>query len=253
MTASWHEEPRGPLPDDAPLPRTPNAMAAVSRALAGIKHPPRSSPRQMSRGRRSAVAVAAAKAPATSIASNANETEASSAQEGGYFGSGFDAPNEYGYFESAITVAEQKRKDKLTEGGFKQIKGLSAEEEKARYARLCSKHPESQRCEEGFSQKYVTKPATTSKINGSLVRSDGIILVPGNREDLITYVLDPKMSGDTIGLLIPTLFVILGAQLKKVAGVPEYVSGAVAITTKVVATGLIALYWLPEFTAGLVQ
>ena len=172
----------------------------------------------MSRGRRSAVAVDAAKAPATSIASNAND-EASSAQE----------------------------------GGFKQIKGLSAEEEKARYARLCSKHPESQRCAEGFSQKYVTKPATTSKINGSLVRSDGIILVPGNREDLITYVLDPKMSGDTIGLLIPTLFVILGAQLKKVAGVPEYVSGAVAITTKVVATGLIALYWLPEFTAGLVQ
>ena len=253
MTASWQKGPVVHSRTRAPLPRTPNAMAAVSRALAGIKHPPRSSPRHMSRGRRSAVAVAAAKAPATSIASNANETEASSAQEGGYFGSGFDAPNEYGYFESAITVAEQKRKDKLTEGGFKQIKGLSAEEEKARYARLCSKHPESQRCEEGFSQKYVTKPATTSKINGSLVRSDGIILVPGNREDLITYVLDPKMSGDTIGLLIPTLFVILGAQLKKVAGVPEYVSGAVAITTKVVATGLIALYWLPEFTAGLVQ
>ncbi len=252
MTASWHKGPAVHSRTRAPLPRTPNAMAAVSRALAGIKHPPRSSPRRMSRGRRSAVAVAAAKAPATSIASNAND-EASSAQEGGYFGSGFDAPNEYGYFESAITVAEQKRKDKLTEGGFKQIKGLSAEEEKARYARLCSKHPESQRCAEGFSQKYVTKPATTSKINGSLVRSDGIILVPGNREDLITYVLDPKMSGDTIGLLIPTLFVILGAQLKKVAGVPEYVSGAVAITTKVVATGLIALYWLPEFTAGLVQ
>ena len=152
MTASWHEEPRGPLPDDAPLPRTPNAMAAVSRALAGIKLPPRSSPRQMSRGRRSAVAVAAAKAPATSIASNAND-----AQEGGYFGSGFDAPNEYGYFESAITVAEQKRKDKLTEGGFKQIKGLSAEEEKARYARLCSKHPESQRCARRGSAKSTSR------------------------------------------------------------------------------------------------
>ena len=48
------------------------------------------------------------------------------------------------------------------------------------------------------------------------------------------------------------LFVILGAQLKQAAGVPEYISGAVAITTKVVATGLIALYWLPEFTSGLV-
>ena len=127
MTASWHKGPAVHSRTRAPLPRTPNAMAAVSRALAGIKHPPRSSPRRMSRGRRSAVAVAAAKAPATSIASNAND-EASSAQEGGYFGSGFDAPNEYGYFESAITVAEQKRKDKLTEGGFKQIKGLSAEE-----------------------------------------------------------------------------------------------------------------------------
>ena len=83
------------------------------------------------------------------------------------------------------------------------------------------------------------------------VRSDGIILVPGNREDLITWALDPKMSGDTLGLLLPTLFVIVGAQLKQVAGVPEYVSGAVGITTKLIATGLVALYWLPDFTAGL--
>ena len=52
--------------------------------------------------------------------------------------------------------------------------------------------------------------------------------------------------------LFTVLFVILGAQLKQAAGVPEYISGAVAITTKVVATGLIALYWLPEFTSGLV-
>ena len=90
-------------------------------------------------------------------------------------------------------------------------------------------------------------------VNGSMVRSDGIILVPGNREDLITWALDPKMSGDTLGLLLPTLFVIIGAQLKQVAGVPEYVSGAVGITTKLIATGLVALYWLPDFTAGLVQ
>ena len=52
--------------------------------------------------------------------------------------------------------------------------------------------------------------------------------------------------------MLTVLFVILGAQLKQAAGVPEYISGAVAITTKVVATGLIALYWLPEFTSGLV-
>jgi hypothetical protein len=50
---------------------------------------------------------------------------------------------------------------------------------------------------------------------------------------------------------LPTLFVIIGAQLKQVAGVPEYVSGAVGITTKLIATGLVALYWLPDFTAGL--
>ena len=71
---------------------------------------------------------------------------------------------------------------------------------------------------EGFSNKLVTKPATQSMVNGSMVRSDGIILVPGNREDLITWALDPKMSGDTLGLLLPTLFVIIGAQLKQVAG-----------------------------------
>ena len=45
---------------------------------------------------------------------------------------------------------------------------------------------------------------------------------------------------------MPTLFVIVGAQLKQVAGVPEYVSGAVGITTKLIATGLVALYWLPD-------
>jgi len=127
---------------------------------------------------------------------------------------------------------------------------MGAEGEKARYATLCAKHPDSQRCVEGFTNKLVTKPATQSKINGSWVRSDGIILLPGNREDLITYALDPKMSGDTIGILIPTTFIIIGAQLKQTAGVPESVSAAVAITTKVIATGLIALYWLPDFTAG---
>ena len=194
-------------------------MAALSMSLSlsstrpGIK--PARLTRATTRGRARVMTVSAvararqapAKAPAIKAdapppATGTTTTPAGDA-EGGYFGSGFDAPNEYGYFTSAITVAEQKRQDKLEAGGFKQIKGLTAEEEKARYAKLCSKHPESQRCAEGFSQKYVTKPATTSSINGSVVRSDGIILIPGNREDLITYVLDPKMSGDTIGLLIP--------------------------------------------------
>jgi hypothetical protein len=192
-------------------------MAALSMSLSlsstrlGIK--PARLTRATTRGRRamtvSAVARArqapAIKADAPPPATGTTTTPAGDA-EGGYFGSGFDAPNEYGYFTSAITVAEQKRQDKLEAGGFKQIKGLTAEEEKARYAKLCAKHPESQRCAEGFSNKYVTKPATTSSINGSVVRSDGIILIPGNREDLITYVLDPKMSGDTIGLLIPGEF-----------------------------------------------
>ena len=62
--------------------------------------------------------------------------------------------------------------------------------------------------------------------------------------------LDPKMSGDTLGLLLPVTFVIIGAQLKQAAGVPEYISGGVAITTKIIATGFVALYWLPDFTAG---
>ena len=150
---------------------------------------------------------------------------------------------------SAVAAAEQRAA--RLEDGYTSIKGLDSDAEKARYARLCSKHPEAGRCQEGFSNKLVTKPATQSMVNGSMVRSDGIILVPGNREDLITWALDPKMSGDTLGLLLPTLFVIVGAQLKQVAGVPEYVSGAVGITTKLIATGLVALYWLPDFTAGL--
>lgn len=182
---------------------------SLSSTRPGIK--PARLTRATTRGRARVMTVSAVararqapaiKADAPPPATGTTTTPAGDA-EGGYFGSGFEAPNEYGYFTSAIGVAEQKRQDKLEAGGFKQIKGLTAEEEKARYAKLCAKHPESQRCAEGFSNKYVTKPATTSSINGSVVRSDGIILIPGNREDLITYVLDPKMSGDTIGLLIP--------------------------------------------------
>ena len=163
---------------------------------------------------------------------------------------GFERPNEYGYFPSAVKAAEQKRAARL-EDGYTSIKGLGADAEKARYARLCGKRPEAGRCVEGFSNKLVTKPATQRMIDGSMVRSDGIILVPGNREDLITWALDPKMSGDTLGLLLPTFFIIVGAQLKQVAGVPESVSAAVGITTKLIATGLVALYWLPDFTANL--
>jgi hypothetical protein len=188
---------------------------------------------------KSAASPATATAPATAPAVKAEKGEFV-----------FEAPNQYGYFDSAIEAAETKRAKRL-EQGYVPITGLSADEEASRYARLCSKHPTAARCAEGFSKKIVTKPATQSMVNGSMVRSDGIILVPGNREDLITWALDPKMSGDTLGLLLPTLFVIIGAQLKQVAGVPEYVSGAVGITTKIIATCLVALYWLPDFTAGI--
>ena len=138
-----------------------------------------------------AVVPKAAAAPAT--APGVKVEAASSVQ--------FEAPNQYGYFDSAIEAAEIKRAKRLEEG-YTSIKGLSADEEASRYARLCSKHPTAQRCQEGFTSKIVTKPATQSMINGSMVRSDGIILVPGNREDLITWALDPKMSGDTLGKAI---------------------------------------------------
>lgn len=220
-------------------------------AFVGAARPSLAAPLRARRGassaRRGCVSVTSAAARST-----AAEVPAAASQEAPGASVGFERPNEYGYFPSAVAAAEQKRAQRLEEG-YTSIKGLSDADEKARYARLCSKHPNAGRCQEGFSQKLVTKPATQSMVNGSMVRSDGIILVPGNREDLITWALDPKMSGDTLGLLLPTLFVIIGAQLKQVAGVPEYVSGAVGITTKLIATGLVALYWLPDFTAGLVQ
>ena len=107
-------------------------MAALSMSLSlsstrpGIK--PARLTRATTRGRRamtvSAVARArqapAIKADAPPPDTGTTTTPAGDA-EGGYFGSGFDAPNEYGYFTSAITVAEQKRQDKLEAGGFKPV------------------------------------------------------------------------------------------------------------------------------------
>ena len=158
--------------------------------------------------------------------------------------SDFEAPNQYGYFPSAIEAARKKRE---TQQGFDKDVKLSKAEQKARFKSLCSKHPELQKCQADYESPLRVKPSTQSDINGSVVRSDGIILVPGNKEDLITWALDPAMSGDTLGLLLPTLFIIIGAQLKQTAGVPEYVSGAVGVTTKLIATALVALYWVPSF------
>ena len=160
----------------------------------------------------------------------------------------FEAPNQYGYFPSAIAAAQTKR---ARQTGFDVDVKMSKEEQRERFARLCERHPDARKCAEDYSSPLRVKASTQSVINGSVVRSDGIILVPGNAEDLVTWALDPAMSGDTLGLLIPTLFIIIGAQLKQAAGVPEYVSGAVGVTTKIIATALVALYWVPAFTAGL--
>jgi hypothetical protein len=157
----------------------------------------------------------------------------------------FEVPNQYGYFPSVIEKAKIKRLENANK--FDTDVYLSKEEQTLRFERLCTAHPENKKCQDGYKSPLRTKPSTTSRINGSIIRSDGNILIPGNKEDLVTWVLDPAMSADTIGILLPTLFVIIGAQLKKAAGVPEWVSGGVAITTKIIATCLIALYWIPLF------
>ena len=157
----------------------------------------------------------------------------------------FEVPNQYGYFPSVIEKAKVKREQNAN--GFDKDVYMSKAEQTERFSKLCSAHPELKKCQDDYQSPLRMKPSTTSTINGSVIRSDGIILIPGNKEDLITWGLDPAMSADTIGILLPTLFVILGAQLKKSANVPEWVSGGVGITTKIIATCLIALYWIPSF------
>ena len=157
----------------------------------------------------------------------------------------FEVPNQYGYFPSVIEKAKMKREQNAD--GFDKDVYMSKAEQTERFSKLCAAHPELKKCQDDYQSPLRMKPSTTSTINGSVIRSDGIILIPGNKEDLITWVLDPAMSADTIGILLPTLFVILGAQLKKAANVPEWVSGGVGITTKIIATCLIALYWIPSF------
>lgn len=187
---------------------------------------------------------ATTKATATKTAQRPVATRAAPAKATKQASAEFEAPNQYGYFPSAIEAARKKR---ATQTGFdKQVKMTKAEQ-KERFSSLCSKHPELQKCRDDYVSPLRVKPSTQSVINGSVVRSDGIILVPGNKDDLVTWALDPAMSGDTLGLLLPTLFIIIGAQLKQAAGVPEYVSGAVGVTTKLIATGLVALYWVPNF------
>merc|ERR1712157_60133 len=89
----------------------------------------------------------------------------------------------------------------------------------------------------------VPAPMTVSHMdNGSWVRTDGNILIPGNFQDFKIWALDPAMSADD-QILILAVACILSAQGKKTLGIPEKVSAGFWGFAKVLSVLWVALYW----------
>ena len=78
--------------------------------------------------------------------------------------------------------------------------------------------------------------------NGSWVRTDGNILIPGNAEDFKTWAVSPEMSGD-YQIILLVLASILSAFGYEEYGIDRRLSGGVFTFLKVLGIAWASLYW----------
>lgn len=107
--------------------------------------------------------------------------------------------------------------------------------------------------------------------NGSWVRTDGNILIPGNAEDFKTWATDPYMSGDVRKytlttrkkertlltlthyyssqdqILISATAVILASTAREQGWLPPKVSAAILTGVKILSVVWISVYWGAEY------
>ena len=116
-----------------------------------------------------------------------------------------------------------------------QAEGFSSRKEKAEYL---------------AAQSYSRKGSKVLFENGSAVRADGQILIPGNAADFKQWALDPNSSGDDQIILL--VLVSIGARYAKERfDLDERVSGAIYTVIKALSVAWVSLYWLPEVAAKL--
>ncbi|XRB23901.1 ER-associated protein degradation protein [Pseudoscourfieldia marina] len=82
--------------------------------------------------------------------------------------------------------------------------------------------------------------------NGSWVRTDGNILIPGNAEDFKTWATDPYMSGDD-QILISATAVILASTAREQGWLPPKVSAAILTGVKILSVVWISVYWGADY------
>eukprot|EP00793_Prasinoderma_coloniale_P004170 PRCOL_00006346-RA len=78
--------------------------------------------------------------------------------------------------------------------------------------------------------------------NGSWVRQDGIIVVPGSYADFKVWAVDPAMSGD-FQIILLVVASILSAFGYEEYGIPRQVSGGVFTFLKALGIAWASLYW----------
>ena len=115
--------------------------------------------------------------------------------------------------------------------------------EVASYAsRKAEERGESLRRAENERPWVKTVNLTVERKDGSWVRSDGNILVPGNWRDFETWAKDPYMSGDD-QILISATAVILASVARENGWVDPKVSAGILTGVKILTVVWISLYW----------
>jgi hypothetical protein len=89
------------------------------------------------------------------------------------------------------------------------------------------------------------RAAKVEFVDGSVVRTDGQILIPGNAADLKAWALDPNSSGDDQIILLIVVS-IAARQAKESFGLDERVSSVIYTVIKALSVAWVSLYWLPD-------
>ena len=152
--------------------------------------------------------------------------------------------NQYGYVTSDALTAPAVVAGCDAEGMLP-IARIKCQKQKEAEAEGYASIADKRRAEAAEGYRPNERAAKVEFVDGSVVRTDGQILIPGNAADLKAWALDPNSSGDDQIILLIVVS-IAARQAKESFGLDERVSSAIYTVIKALSVAWVSLYWLPD-------
>ena len=152
--------------------------------------------------------------------------------------------NQYGYVTSDALTAPAVVAGCDAEGMLP-IARIKCQKQKEAEAEGYTSIADKRRAEAAEGYRPNERAAKVEFVDGSVVRTDGQILIPGNAADLKAWALDPNSSGDDQIILLIVVS-IAARQAKESFGLDERVSSVIYTVIKALSVAWVSLYWLPD-------